>query len=140
MAVAWLARDPQSGAQLCRALDVSKALVSPALAELEEYDLIRQVESVDGRARRYVANPDVYRVIRAVLRKREMSLLSRAEGEVTYLTRRLATEAVLADAVASERLQALRSMIAVGNGAIALLTAIAGLEGLIPRLAGHDSP
>jgi len=138
-ALVWLAREPQTGAQLCRALEVSKALVSPALAELEEYDLVRQVESTDGRAKRYVANPDVYGVIKNVLRNREMSLLSRAEGEVTYVLRRMATDAVLADAVVPERLLALQSMIAAGNGALALLTAIDGLESLVVG-AGPDGP
>lgn len=126
--IVWLSREAQTGAQIGRALGVSKALVSTALSELEAYDLIRQVDSVDGRAKCYVANPDVYEVIKTVLRQREMKILSRAEAEATYIRRLVATDSSLAKAIMPDRLEAIESMISAGNGALALLTASSGLE------------
>lgn len=127
----WLSKAPLSGAELARALDVSKALVSPALAELEGYDLVRQVASDDARAKRYVANPDVYEVIKEVLRKREMRLLAQSEAEMIYLRRRLDTDSELSGLVSGERLEALQIMVTAGNTALMLLTAGNGFEALL---------
>jgi len=124
----WLSQDAMTGAQLGRALGVSKALVSSALAELEGYGLVRATASEDARAKCYDANEDVYSVIKGVLRDREMRLMSRAEGEVTYLKRRLLTDSALHAKVAPKRLQTLAEMVNAGNSALALLTSSAGLE------------
>ena len=73
----YLSKRPLSGADLTRALGVSKALVSPALVELEAYGLIRN-KGGDAKTKQYVANPNVTSVIRKVLKTRESALLARA--------------------------------------------------------------
>lgn len=73
----YLNAAPLSGVELTERLGVSKALVSPALKELELHKLI-VVKNEDGKTKRYVANPDVFQVIRDVLMNREIKLIEKA--------------------------------------------------------------
>ena len=73
----YLSKEPLSGVDLTERLGVSKALVSPALKELQEYKLIL-VKPEDGKTKRYFANPDVFNVIKEILQKREMVLIEEA--------------------------------------------------------------
>lgn len=73
----YLSAEPLSGVELTERLGVSKALVSPALKELQEHKLIL-VQPEDGKTKRYFANPDVFEVIREVLQKREILLIDEA--------------------------------------------------------------
>ena len=73
----YLSKDPLSGVELTQRLGVSKALVSPALKELEDYKLIL-VRKEDNKTKRYFANPDVFDVIKDILQKREMQLIEKA--------------------------------------------------------------
>jgi DNA-binding transcriptional regulator GbsR (MarR family) len=75
----YLSEKPLSGSDLVKRLGVSKALVSPALKELENYDLIYQIESDDARAKLYRANEDFLSVIKTVLQKRELPLLAKVQ-------------------------------------------------------------
>lgn len=70
----YLSIEPLSGVELTERLGVSKALVSPALKELQEHKLIL-VKAEDGKTKRYFANPNVFEVIKDVLQKREMVLI-----------------------------------------------------------------
>lgn len=74
----YLSEKPLSGVELTERLGVSKALVSPALQELQDYKLIL-VKLEDGKTKRYFANPDVFGVIKEVLQKREMALIEDAQ-------------------------------------------------------------
>lgn len=73
----YLSQDPLSGVDLTERLGVSKALVSPALKELLDYDLIL-VKPENGKTKRYYANPNVFEVIKQILQKREMVLIEAA--------------------------------------------------------------
>lgn len=73
----YLSTVPLSGAELTERLGVSKALISPALRELEEHELIF-VKNEDGKTKRYFANPDVFQVVRNILIKREAKLIETA--------------------------------------------------------------
>lgn len=73
----YLSVSPLSGVELTERLGVSKALVSPALKELEEYNLIF-ARNEDGKTKRYFANPDVFTVIKEILQNREMKLIEKA--------------------------------------------------------------
>lgn len=77
----FLSKDSLSGAELTKRLGVSKALISPALAELEDYGLIQMME--DGKkTKRYSAAPDVIPVIKDILKKRESVII--AESKVRF--------------------------------------------------------
>ena len=80
----YLSPEPLSGAELTRLLTVSKALVSPALVELQKYGLIRAHE-VDKKTKKYTAHPNVYQVIQKVLKERELKLIQKAEQAVHKL-------------------------------------------------------
>ncbi len=80
----YLAKNPLSGAELTRMIGVSKALVSPALAELIEFKLINY-EEPDGRTKKYAANPDVFKVIQNILKNRERVLIKNAQSKCELL-------------------------------------------------------
>lgn len=105
----FLSREPLSGAEIVQQLKVSKALVSPALRELESYELIYQVESVDAKTKRYEANPDVFGVIQQVLRGRESALLKKVKQDFEALGRDSTEE------LSPERVRALGDMIQSAN-------------------------
>ena len=73
----YLSRRSLSGAELTERLGVSKALVSPALKELESHGLIQTV--LDGqKTKRYRAEPDAFKVIKDVLCRRESRMIGQA--------------------------------------------------------------
>lgn len=76
-AMVYLAETPPSGKELTELLDVSKALVSPALQELLDEGLIAQAESENSKTKRYEAVEDVITVIRSVLNRRERPMMDR---------------------------------------------------------------
>jgi len=129
----YLSATPLSGADLTRTLGVSKALVSPALKELEFYDLIRRAAGGDEKTKRYEANPDVFSVIQKVLREREQKLLARAAQGVEAAQKACANS----PAVNPQRLQQLAEMVASANIAIEWVASMATETGFAkwPELA-----
>jgi DNA-binding transcriptional regulator GbsR (MarR family) len=77
--VIYLSREPLSGVEIKKLLEVSKALVSPALKELEEEGLIFQAESENSKTKRYAAKEDVSEIIRNVLKRREKPLIDQIQ-------------------------------------------------------------
>lgn len=78
----YLSSKPLSGADLVHRLNLSKALVNPALHELEAHGLIfLEAEASDDKTKRYSANTDVYGVIKNVLQDREFVLIHSALRE-----------------------------------------------------------
>ena len=104
----YLNVSPLSGVELTERLGVSKALVSPALKELEAHKLI-VVKNEDGKTKRYSANPDVFQVIRDILVKREMKLIEKALLQFGKV------EATEDPALDSQRLKNLGQMISVAH-------------------------
>ena len=83
-AAIYIHKEPLSGAQLTHMLSVSKALVSPALSELEEHGLIQHVGG-DERTKLYGPSPNVMAVIASVLEKRERKLIDLAANHFSQL-------------------------------------------------------
>jgi DNA-binding transcriptional regulator GbsR (MarR family) len=75
----FLAKEPLSGSEIGQLVGVSKALVSPALGELEKEGLIFQVRR-EGKFKFYSAHPNPLQTIQNVLKKREASLLEKARS------------------------------------------------------------
>lgn len=111
----YLSRQPLSGADLVKSLDVSKALVSPALSELIDYKLIRQVEG-DGRTHRYVAEPQVFDVITKILQTRERVMIETAKANFDQLQKEVRAKAD--GPIDTERLEKLGEMIQAADFAI----------------------
>lgn len=106
--VVYLSAKPLSGTEICEWLDVSKALVSPALKELEAEGLILQTKSENSKTKRYVAEANVTKIIHGVLKRREIPMiekirthhasLSSMEGKSTVLnTERLQSMGLMID-------------------------------------------
>jgi DNA-binding transcriptional regulator GbsR (MarR family) len=75
----YLSKKPLTGAELVMRLKVSKALVSPALAEMEEWQLIVPVQSDNAKAKYFRAEQDVFKIIRLVLATREQVMIDQVE-------------------------------------------------------------
>lgn len=69
---------PLDSASLIKRLKVSKGLLSIALREMMEYDVIRPAESGKFGTVYYEANPNLFAVIANVLRQRENRMLGEA--------------------------------------------------------------
>ena len=78
----YLSKRPLSGAELVQRLGLSKALINPALHELQGHGLIFLApENSDEKTKRYLANDDVYGIIKNVLQDRELVLITSAMDE-----------------------------------------------------------
>lgn len=62
---------------LTRKLGLSKALISPALEELIQHQLLKYAPSPNDKSKLYVANEDFNSVIKNVLQTRELKILER---------------------------------------------------------------
>lgn len=81
-AVIYLSKSPLAAVDIEKELEVSKALVSPALQELLEEGLIRAAPSENSKIKRYEAVEDVAGVIRGVLRRREQPMIAEAAAKL----------------------------------------------------------
>ncbi len=90
----YLSLGPLSATQLVRRLKVSKALVSPALGELEKWKLILPVQADNAKTKFFTANPEVFNVIRKVLETREQLLINEAQTKLIALQKNLKKNSV----------------------------------------------
>lgn len=72
----YLAKEPLDATSLVKRLKVSKALVSLAIKDLLEYNVIKVVGQGERRKILYISNSDTNEVICSVLRMRERKMLS----------------------------------------------------------------
>jgi DNA-binding transcriptional regulator GbsR (MarR family) len=121
--VLYLSRVALSGADLTRLLGVSKALVSPALAELEKLGLLAR-SGGDSKTKTFVAVEDVYAVIAGVLRTRETQLIEAAAEAVERL--RTATDKGGTGRVNRQRLEQVAAMVDAGRSGLALILQMTG--------------
>lgn len=105
----FLSAQPLSGSDLTRRLGVSKALVSPALKELQAHNLIF-IQSESGKSKKYIANPKVFEVIKSILLEREVKILQRIETAFEGL--KLSAKVPADESLDSERMKELDEMIA----------------------------
>jgi DNA-binding transcriptional regulator GbsR (MarR family) len=136
-ALMWLSKKPLNGIECAKSLGVSKALISNAFVELQAEGLIMPMESENARTKRFTVCPDVYSVIQGVLRRRELALLSRADGEVRYLDRQLATNKELSEALNPERLESLKHMVSAGNQVLMMLAGAPNLVDVVTMFSGQ---
>lgn len=115
----FLSIRPLSGAELARRLKVSKALISPALGELESYGLIFHADG-DAKTKLYAANPEVFKVIREILKVREAQLIQKASDFYSDLSQ-LPSEAQSHGEIDQERMRRLGNMIASASDTLNLV-------------------
>lgn len=130
----YLSPTPLSGVELTRRLEVSKALVSKGLGELQEHGLIR-VAGGDGKTVLFEAHPGVFGVIRAILARRERVMIQEAFRRTRVLEGRMKGDSRLDP----ERVTNLLAMIQAATSALDLILELsdeAGMEQwplLVPR-------
>lgn len=121
--IVYLSRESLSGADLVEILDVSKALVSPALKELEAEGLIFQTDSENSKTKRYVAEDDVLRVIKKVLDRREKPMIEKILGAQVRLEKDvLGLRPGLGPIVNEERFRKLRRMTEVAQMSLQMIS------------------
>ena len=106
-AVVFLVKHPLSGVEIGKILKVSKALISPAIKELESEGLIRQVKSENSKTKRYSAEENVAKIIHGVLNRREKPLIEKIHQSHHNLSR----ESYNSEFLDGERLEKMGIMI-----------------------------
>ena len=104
---AYLSAKPMSGIEIGKLLKVSKALVSPALKELEAEGLILQTQSENSKTKRYVAEDNVAKIIQGVLKRREIPMIEKIQQSHSELSEKSANN----ESINVERLQKMGMMI-----------------------------
>lgn len=123
-ALVYLSETPLSGVEIVEKLQVSKALVSPALKELEDEGLILQVPSENSKVKRYAANEDVESVIKGVLKRRELPMLQEVWKSYTALYKSVTSS----EGVRADRFERLGEMIKTAQMGLGLLLAFNELK------------
>jgi hypothetical protein len=129
----YLSSEPLTGAYLARRLGVSKALVSPALAELLSWRLITEVKSENAKAKYFRAESEVLTIIQRVLVTREKVIFDRiAKHYEAAKTNEdlVSTAGAIVLGVDPARLETLGEMILIGQLALGTLLDTASLEGV----------
>lgn len=123
----YLSPVPLSAQELITRLRVSKALVSLSMKDLLHYQLILQTEeSLNKKNKFYIANPDVFEVIRGVLQTRELQMMGRIENEFNLLSQTDSDPS--AKLLDQERMQALGLMIEGAHSSLKSLIQLAEVD------------
>lgn len=111
----YTAKEPLDTFELLRRLGVSKGLLSLALRELMEHQVIQPEALSENGATTYSANPDLWHVITGVLRKREVPMLGAAFAAAEGLSRVSAKEMAAAN-LSSERVKSIKTLCQSAKG------------------------
>lgn len=117
----FLSNHPLDAGDLCKRLNISKALVSMSIADLLEYEVIQEVGKGEQGTLLYRANPDVTRVIFNVLRKRERKMLASVESSHALLVKTAGVDPKASGNLDPERIQYMGEMIRTAQGALETL-------------------
>jgi DNA-binding transcriptional regulator GbsR (MarR family) len=121
----YLNKFPLSGAELVKKLDVSKALISPALSELESWNLIVPTASNSEKTKYYQAVPEIFSVILQVLRQRESVMVGAVKKNLLAVKKSPSPE------IDPERLKNLEKMIKAAEFGLNILMKINSFETLL---------
>ena len=118
----FLSRTPLDATTLGKRLGVSKGLVSLAVKDLLQYQVIQKSSKGLKRTVYLVANPQVYKVICGVLMQRERKILEEVLGQVRVL-REQPGSGPGSEMISSQRLEELESMTETAKDFVDLLIA-----------------
>ena len=105
----WLAKTPLDATTLVKRLGVSKALVSLAIKDLIQYDVIRTFSEGDRRKILLIPNKDVHSVIINVLKSRESKLIEQILASQTQLEKCSEDKITLGD-IDLQQLESMKTM------------------------------
>ena len=115
--VIYLSTEPLSGIEIGKMLEVSKALISPALKELEAEGLILQTKSENSKTKRYIAQEDVIKIIQGVLKRREIPMIEKIQQHHADLS----LQSKEGESIHLERLEKMGMMIQTAQMGLATL-------------------
>lgn len=119
----FLSKQGLDAADLMARLNISKALVSISLKELQEFNVIEETGKSDRGTRLYAAKPDIVTPIVDTIRRRERRMMGRIQSAHTLLSGLPETERARLD-IDWGRVAYLGQLIEIAN---------AGLENLIGK-------
>lgn len=122
-ALVYLSEKPLSGIEIGEILMVSKALISPALKELEAEGLIKRAPSENSKTKRYQAEEDVVPIIHGVLKRREQPMMNQIFESYEDLKNSPPEEGALKP----ERLEKMGKMIQMGQMGLFTLLSMADI-------------
>ncbi len=115
----YLSNKPLSCTDLTRRLGLSKALISPALEELCEYQLIKESPGPNEKTKNYLAAENLNDVIRHVLKMREEKMLKQITSDFSDFSDSADNNLALNQ----ERVKSLGEMIVTANMMLEILMA-----------------
>ena len=135
----YLSSTPLSAQELIKKLGVSKALISLSIKDLLHYRLILQTdESIDKKNKFYIANPDVFTVIRNVLETRETRMLERIQEGFNRFQENLPGQSCEVP-LDLTRVESLGRMITGANDALKSLLTLAAIDpGFLSELMNRE--
>ncbi len=128
----YLSRQPIGAGEITATLKVSKGLVSIALKELCDFELVRIASEPGRKVKRYVAAENVFAIIQSILATRELVLIQSAEKEQQILSEQ-SIRSPSKVSVSPDRLQSLGEMI---QGAKLLVEHLLQAPSLSPAPSG----
>ncbi len=132
-ALVYLSEAPLSGTEIVERLQVSKALVSPALKELEDEGLIERVISENSKVKRYAAVDDVEKVIKGVLKRREKVMLEKAWKSYSALPKSTLAQV----GYSPDRIKAMGAMIQMAQMGLQILLEVDVCSSTDSKFSGH---
>lgn len=103
----YLSKNSLSCTDLVKRLKLSKALISPAINELKEWNLIFEIPSHDEKTKLYGANENVEDVILKVIKMREAKMIK----TVCKNLKKLAQNQSASELLLRERISSLENMV-----------------------------
>jgi DNA-binding transcriptional regulator GbsR (MarR family) len=107
----YLSKTPLSCTDLTLKLGLSKALISPALDELCQYQLIYEAPAPNEKTKIYQATEDINKVIKNILRTRESTILKNITRDFSAFSKAAST----CDEINEDHLKVLEEMIFSAN-------------------------
>ncbi len=99
----YLCPEPATARDICKFLKVSPALVSMTLQELLRWGVVRRLSPVGQRRDYYVAEHDVWKMIRKVFQEREKTQMERVREQIQEAMKALESEALSKPELRSKR-------------------------------------
>ena len=113
----YLSKTPLSCTDLTQKLDLSKALISPALDELMDYRLIKEAPAPNEKTKVYVAAENINEVIKQILKTRERKMLNQINEDFDNFQK----SALESDQFQTSRIKSLEEMILSANMMLELM-------------------
>jgi HTH-type transcriptional regulator, glycine betaine synthesis regulator len=125
-ALLYLRGRPLSAAEIQEELGISKGAVSMVTRELEGWGVVRRARAPADAVWRFIAEVDLMRMIRRVLKERESSLVSRVREDLEH-AERLAKDARV-PAEVMQRVKRMRTLAAMMDKALHVFLETARLD------------